>query len=151
MPPAGSTACNTLSVILGLVDTALANKDGVQELAWQATDLMDLMLESQTELEKPGQFACIMHQFKSRLKEIEQYAQQYSDRHVLIQILGATGDQSYRQELIGKLQELRGNATLAYAVKTHAAVLVVDVKLAKMDTKVTTVADGMVLMMVSAV
>jgi hypothetical protein len=63
MLPSGSTACNALSVILGLVDTALANKDGVQELAWQATDLMDLMLESQAELEKPGAFVHIMQQF----------------------------------------------------------------------------------------
>ena len=139
-----------LSVILGLVDTALANKDGVQELAWQATDLMDLILESQAELEKPGAFVRIMQRFKELLKEIELYATQYSDRNVLIRIVMSTGDESYRQELLGKLQELRGNAALAFAVKTHTAVLEVHALAIKTEAKVATTADGMALLLVSA-
>jgi hypothetical protein len=85
--------------------------------------------------------------FPFLLQEIVEYAKTYTGRHVLIRVVMSTGDQSWRLELLGKLKKLRSNTALAFAVKTHAAVLEVQTELVNVHTKVTTVAHGIALLM----
>lgn len=68
---------------------------------------------------------------------------------MLIRILASPGDEAHRQELLERLRELRSNTALAFAVNTHTAVLEVRSTLVEVDTKVTTLADGVAELLVS--
>eukprot|EP00798_Chlamydomonas_sp_ICE-L_P007619 gene7619-777_t len=124
LPFPGSTACSTLAVILGMVDTSLGNKDKVLDLALRAAELMDLVSHSREELTNGNlAFKALVGRFSDLLQETQNYCQQFSDRNFLIRIVESSGDQDYQRELVDKLSELRGDANLAVAVKTIGVVL----------------------------
>ena len=61
---AGSTACATLAVVLGLIDTALLNNDKICDLVLRAVNLQDIVVESQLQFEaQAGAFVRIMSRF----------------------------------------------------------------------------------------
>ncbi|KAG1657812.1 hypothetical protein FOA52_006589 [Chlamydomonas sp. UWO 241] len=142
LPFPGSTACSVLSVILGLVDTALTNRDYVRDLALRSADLMDIVVESQMQfVGKPHEYQRILSRFGDLLQEIEDFAKEYSGRNVFFQVVASTGDKDHRLELLQKLQELRGDATLAVTVKIHGAVMGVHAVAVRMDAKLNSLAD----------
>ena len=148
--PTDSTACATLSVVLGLIDTTLLNNDKIRDLALRAVDLLDIVVESQPQFEaQSGAFVRIMSRFKDLLMEIQSYARDYASRNALLGGITAFGDKDQSQEMCQELADLRGDATLAVAAKTHGAVLEMHSELKDEGARINTMADGLTQLVVS--
>ena len=75
--------------------------------------------------------------------EIESYARNYAGRNVLLRGITAPGDKGQWQEMCQVLADLRGDATLAVAVKTHGTVLEIRSELKDVGARINTMADGL--------
>eukprot|EP00798_Chlamydomonas_sp_ICE-L_P018725 gene18725-25256_t len=98
-PFPGSTACATLAVILGMVDTSLGNKDKVLDLALRAAELMDFVSHSREELTN-GNLA-----FKALVGRFSDLLQDESARvHAAVESLGGEAfvmaDSNKRRQLV---------------------------------------------------
>lgn len=83
------------------------------------------------------------------MQEIEDFAKEYSGRNVFFQVAASTGDKDHRLELLQKLQELRGDATLAVTVKIHGAVMEVHAVAVKTQATLDSLADKLAPFVVS--
>jgi len=111
-----------MTAVIDAVDMAVANHNNLTALRDRAVDLLQMISEGQAELNASGAYAKIVGGLTDTLKEIGDYAREYTDRHIIAKLLFAAGHKERFEDLSQQLRDVTGQATLAISTDTRSKV-----------------------------
>ena len=94
----------------------------MEALRNRAFDLLQMVNESQADLDASGAYSRIVSSLTDTLREIRDYARDYADLNVISKLLFAAGHKERFEDLSQQLRDVTGQAMLAISADTRAKV-----------------------------